>query len=132
VFEALRLDAGAVKAEEEAIRLRVRELDDESRKYYHTRFRERMKDPDTYAMLNYFFLTGFHHMYLGYFVRGTINLFVLMLGIAFMFFGNYLIGGLLIFLILVSELMALFRSQTVVADYNNKIATEILDELAED
>ena len=41
------------------------ELTDEQRKEYYDRFRREVRDPDTYAVLNYFFLAGLHHMYLG-------------------------------------------------------------------
>ena len=129
MFDALRLDSSAVNAHEEEIRLRVRELDDTQRKMYYERFRQEMKDPDTYAVLNYFFLAGFHHMYLGYFLRGAINLMVLLIGITALVFGSIMLGSLLITLILISELMALFRSQTVVTHFNNQVAEEILDDL---
>lgn len=129
MFEALHLDAGEVDAHEENIRLRVRELDDARRKTYYARFKTEMKDPDTYAVLNYFFLTGFHHMYLGEFVRGAANLIMLLFGIALLIAGSILLGILLIGFILAVELMALFRSQVVVANHNNLVSERILSDL---
>ena len=127
MFEAIKLDAAAVKAHEEDIRLRVRELDDTARKAYYEQFGQDMKDPDTYAILNYFFLTGLHHMYLGDFTRGAINLSILIAGIGLMLTGFSLFGGLAIGFIIAVELMALFRSQVVVANHNNLLSERILN-----
>ena len=129
MFEAIKLDAAAVKAHEEELRLRVRDLDDPARKTYYEHFRQDMKDPDTYAILNYFFLTGLHHMYLGDFTRGAINLSILIVGIGLMFTGFALFGGLAIGFIIAMELMALFRSQVVVANHNNLLGERILDSM---
>lgn len=129
MFEALKLDTAAVNAQEENIRLRVRELNDPQRKMYYERFRVQMKDPDTYAVLNYFFLTGLHHMYLGYYVRGAINLLILIVGVGLLSTGAILLGTLAIVVILCSELMALFRAQVIVAHHNNGVAEQILADL---
>ena len=126
MFEALKLNAADVEAHEEEIRLRVRDLDDAARKAYYEQFGQDMKDPDTYAILNYFFLTGLHHMYLGDFTRGAINLSILIAGIGLMLTGFSLFGGLAIGFIVAVELMALFRSQVVVANHNNLLSERIL------
>ena len=127
MFEALKLNAADVEAHEEEIRLRVRDLDDAARKAYYEQFGQDMKDPDTYAILNYFFLAGLHHMYLGDFTRGAINLSVLIAGISLMLTGFGLLGGLAIGFIVAVELMALFRSQVVVANHNNLLGERILN-----
>lgn len=129
MFEAISLSRDAVDAEEEAIRLRVRDLPDEQRREYHERLRRALKDPDTYATLNYFFLTGIHHMYLDKYGRGVLNLAVLLVGLACIFSGMPFIGMLIIGFILAVELMALFRSQVVVANHNNQVMKSILEEL---
>ena len=129
MFEAISLNKQAVDAEEEALRLRARELPDEQRRQYHERLRVELKDPDTYATLNYFFLTGIHHMYLDKYLRGLINLVVLLVGIACFVAGLSLLGFLIVGFILTVELMALFRSQVVVADHNNQVMKRILEEL---
>ncbi len=128
MFDAIRLDQDKVEEEEEAIRKRARDLPDPLRLDYHKRLKKELRDPDTYASLNYFFLTGIHHMYLGKYARGIVNLVVLIVGV----FALALLpplGVLIIAFILVIELMALFRSQIVVKDHNNKISQHILDEL---
>ncbi len=129
MFEALSLNKEAVDADEEAIRLRVRELPDDCRREYHERLRRELKDPDTYATLNYFFLTGIHHMYLDKYLRGVLNLVVLLVGILCIVAAVPFLGVLIIGFILTVELMALFRSQVVVADHNNQVMQRILDDI---
>jgi hypothetical protein len=130
MFEALNLDAKQVAEEEEAIRLTVRELSDPQRLAFYEALAEELKDPDTYAMLNYFFLTGLHHMYLGNYTRGAINMSLLLVGIVLAVSGAAMFGGLMIVFIISVEMMALFRSQVVVQDHNNKLSRKILRSLA--
>ena len=126
LFEAIHLNAEEVDRQEEELRLRARELSDEARKLYFERFKKEMKDPDKYAVLNWFFLTGLHHMYLGDFVRGAINLALMVWAIIMLFTPFWPLGVVIVIAILALELMALFRSQTVVANHNNQVAEEIL------
>jgi len=44
-----------VEREEERLRALARELSDEDRKAFFEAFSKRVKDPDTYAVLNWFF-----------------------------------------------------------------------------
>jgi TM2 domain-containing membrane protein YozV len=129
MFEAFSLNTESVSAHEEQIRLRVRKLDDPQRKIYYAQFKREMKDPDTYAVLNYFFLTGLHHMYLGQYVRGAANLVTLIFGIGLVIVGATIVGSLLIGFILLVELLALFRAQVVVANHNNLVSESILTRL---
>ena len=129
LFEAIQLNAEEVDRQEEDLRLRARELPEEARKLYFKQFKKEMKDPDTYAVLNWFFLTGLHHMYLGDFVRGAINLALMVWAVFMLFTPFWPIGVVIAFVILALELMALFRAQTVVANHNNQVAEEILDAL---
>lgn len=85
LFEAIHLNAAEVARQEEDLRLRARELPDQARKLYFERVKKEIKDPDTYAVLNWFFVTGLHHMYLGDFVRGTINLALMVWAIIMLF-----------------------------------------------
>jgi hypothetical protein len=126
MFETLNLNTKLVQAEEESIRLAVRALPDEQRLAFYTQMADELKDPDTYAMLNYFFLTGLHHMYLGRYTRGAINLCLLLAGLALAASGAWLFGVLVVLFILCVELLALFRSQVVVQDYNNTVSRDIL------
>lgn len=127
MFEGLSLRKEGVADREEAIRQRVATLEPSLRKTYHRRVGKAIRDPDTYAVLNYFFLAGLHHMYLGKWLRGSINLVVLIAGIVLTFVG-YPAYWLIVFVLLV-ELMALFRSEVIVNDHNNDVAERVLSEL---
>lgn len=127
MFDALRLDAETVERHEEDLRARVRELPDEARKVYFSQYKKLMRDPDTYAVLNWFFLAGLHHMYLGKFMRGALNLAVMVTGLLMLFSPLLVVGIVMIGSVLIVELLSLFRSQTIVAHHNNMIAEELLD-----
>ena len=129
MFDALKLDTSAINAQEEQIGQRVRELDDPLRKIFYDRLACEMKDPDTYAVLNFFFPTGLHHMYLGKYLRGTINLIILTIGIGCFLLGFPIAGTITVVFILCIELMALFRSQTIVTHHNNQLSEEILESI---
>lgn len=128
MFEAWTLRAEAVKDEEEALREKIRQLDDKQRQQFYGAYNKQLKDPDTYAVLNWLFLAGLHHFYLGRWARGMINLLLMLGGIAMLFFIPPL-GMLMILLVLVIELPALFRSQVIVADFNNQLAQGLLGEI---
>ena len=125
------LKQSEVDAREEELRLEVRELPDEQRKAYFEQAERRLKDPDTYAVLNYLFIAGLHHFYLGRWFRGLINLAVFSGGIYLMYLDQWKNGFIVIGIITVLELYALFRSQIIVKHYNNVASEEILDSLAE-
>lgn len=126
-FEALTLREEAVKAEEEALRLAVSRLPDQKRAHYFRRFNREVKDPDTYAVLNWLLLAGLHHFYLGRYVRGLVNLAVMVSGLGLVLAGvNW--GWPLILVILILELPALFRSQLIVLDHNNRLGKRLLAE----
>jgi len=118
-----------VDAREEELRLEARELPDEQRKAYFEQTERRLKDPDTYAVLNYLFIAGLHHFYLGRWFRGLINLAVFSGGIYLMYLDQWKNGFIVIGIITALELYALFRSQIIVKHYNNRISEEILDSI---
>ena len=120
------MNIGEVRAREEALRLRVRELDDEARKAFYRQFNQRLKDPDTYAVLNYLFITGLHHFYLGRYWRGLVNVLVLCAGVALLFAGMLWAGLLAILAITILELGELFQAEAIVTDYNNGLMEELL------
>lgn len=122
------MDLETVKQHEEALRLQVRQLDDSQRKQFYHQFNQQMKDPDTYAVLNYLFLAGLHHFYLGKLSRGWINLLVFGIGVLLMVVGLGWIGLALIVLISVIELKALFQSESVVTDHNNRLMESLLSQ----
>lgn len=123
------LEQEKVDLVEESLRIKIRELDDEKRKLFFLKVKKKIKDPDTYAVLNWFFLAGLHHFYLGKILRGTVNLIVFLIGILFFFIGQIELGIFLICFILIVELWALFRSQIIIQDWNNKVYEETLSEV---
>lgn len=118
-----------IRQDEERIRKWVRELPDDERLQFFREAEKQLKDPDTYAALNFLFIAGLHHFYLGKQVRGAINLFVFFAGVVLLFTGWMLLGVLLLIFISVVELKALFQSQAIVQQYNNEVMESIYREI---
>ena len=132
MFEAFKLKTDQVAQKEEILRSQIRELGEKKRKKFYSLYSDQLKDPDTYAVLNFFFITGLHHFYLTNHLQGSLNLSGLVIGLILIFGGseNGLVAGFsLIFLVIMIELPALFRSQVIVKDYNNQLAIETLLEI---
>lgn len=123
------LKAEQVAADEEQLRSRVQLLSAEQKKHFYRDFEKKIKDPDTYAVLNYLLLAGLHHFYLAKWLRGLVNVSVFFVGVLQLFMGNGTAGLVLLAVILVLELPALFQSQTIVADYNNQLMARLLDQI---
>jgi TM2 domain-containing membrane protein YozV len=119
-----------IAADEERIRKMVRELADDKRSRFFREVEKQLKDPDTYATLNFLFIAGLHHFYLGKWVRGFINLGIFLTGMLMLFTSLAGVGLLLLIVITAVELKALFQSQTVVQDYNNGVMERIYREVA--
>ena len=132
MFESLSLRKEVVLEREEALRIEIRELDDSDKKRFHEKFSLAVKDPDTYAVLNFFFVAGLHHFYLAKILRGTINLVVFAIGVISLFLNAIGFGALLIGVILLIELPALFRAQLIVGHYNNELSSELLEQIKSD
>lgn len=115
---------------EERLRKCVRALPDDKRLAFYRQAERRLKDPDTYAALNYLFIAGLHHFYLGKWVRGLLNITVFLAGVMLLFTPLAVIGILLIVAISMAELYALFKSQTIVQAHNNRIMEQIYREIA--
>ena len=122
----MMLDKAEIEKQEEELRHRVRELSDEQRKRFYSDFKEQMKDPDTYAVLNYIFIAGLHHFYLGRIARGLINILVFFVAVALAVMGSMGLAVLVFLIITALEFGELFRSQLIVADYNNKVMEKLL------
>jgi len=123
------LNQATVDREEEELRQKVRQLEDQQRAAFYASIKPKLRDPDTYAALNWFFVTGIHHFYLGRWVWGIIDLLVFIFGIALILGGYVAAGIVLILTISALELWALFRSQIIVQDQNNQIYREELDKI---
>lgn len=123
------LNRETIEREEEALRQRARELSDDKRAEFFRESSRAIRDPDTYAALNWGAPAGIHHFYLGRWQRGLINLLGLMAGILMLLNGWLIAGAGLIALIVVVELFELFRAQRIVAHYNNRVMKRILDRI---
>ena len=98
---------------EEHLREQIRQLSDEQRKHYYRLERQQLKDPDTYAVLNYFFIAGLHHFYLGRTNRGLINIALMVVGLLLLpLFAP--LGVILLITVFIVELPQLFKSQRIV------------------
>lgn len=123
------LQKALVEEQEELIRQQVRSLSEEQRQKFYHLLEPRMKDPDTYATLNYIFIAGLHHFYLGHWVLGLINIGIFWAGVILLYQGAVLIGAGLIVGITIYELYELVRSQTLVKHYNNQIMSKLYHEV---
>ena len=129
MFEAFTLKSEEVEQKEDELRSEISALNEEHRKSFYKAFSNNLKDPDTYAVLNFFFITGLHHFYLGNHIQGSINLSGLLAGVILMLGGidgPWLLGLSIIMLIILIELPALFRSQIIVKNYNNLLSEQTL------
>jgi TM2 domain-containing membrane protein YozV len=121
------LNQPQVDAEEEQLRERAAALPDAARQAFYQQLTRELRDPDTYATLNWCFFSGLHHFYLGQWARGAFNLLVFVVGIALLFTGASWFGLALIVAISVVELWALFRAQVIIQHWNNQIMRRLLD-----
>jgi TM2 domain-containing membrane protein YozV len=120
------LNKDDVEAEEERLRADARQLPDEARAAFFREVTRQLRDPDTYAVLNWFFLAGLHHFYLGRWGRGLFDLGFFLAGIVLIAMGQTLAGIVFVLFISIVELWALFRSQIIVHNFNNEIYRRVL------
>ena len=125
-----------VEFREEHLRLRIRELPDDLKQLYFRQANSRIKDPDTYAVLNYLGIAGLHHFYVGLWSRGFLNLGIFIGGLLLLGIGLTtmtatcaVVGFMALAAVLLFELPALFNSQVVIQDHNNRIMEQVLDDL---
>lgn len=123
------IDADAVDNEEERLRQEVRLLNEQGRLHFYREFERQVKDPDTYAVLNYLFISGLHHFYLQRWLRGAVNLALFIMAVIMMVGGLLWYGIGLLAAVTLVELYALFRAQVIVQHYNNRIMRRLLDEI---
>ncbi|MER2514404.1 MAG: TM2 domain-containing protein [Nitrosomonas ureae] len=116
---------GATQEEEERLRKLVRTLPDDKRLQFFQQAEKDLKDPDTYAALNFLFIAGLHHFYLGKWLRGLVNLSIFLLGVILLFTPAVILGVFLLLAVTIIELKALFNSQIVVQEYNNSVMERI-------
>ena len=123
----LARDKEQLRIEENQLREQVSALSVDQKRQYYAQEIQLIKDPDTYAALNWAFVAGLHHFYLGKWSRGLINLALMTLGVMFYFLvGLSLLGAALIIFVFVIELPQLFNSENVIHDYNNQVMKSLL------
>lgn len=123
------LSQEAVEREEETIREAVNQLAADERRNYFRIVKKRIKDPDTYAVLNWFFIAGLHHFYLRRWLQGSIDLTIFSIGIGLIVIGLEWLGLAMIIGISIVELYALFCSQIIVQNYNNQVMKRAIKEI---
>lgn len=123
------LKKAVVEEQTEHIRRQVRELPDKQRGDYYRLTEAELKDPDTYATLNYIFIAGLHHFYLKKWSVGLINIGVFWGGVACILLEQIELGIALLIGITLFELYELFQSQTIVQDYNNTVSERVIQQL---
>lgn len=122
------LSQSTVDEHEEQLRVRINKLTEDNRKQFYFRVKNQIKDPDTYAALNWFLIAGLHHFYLGKWVYGIFDLSLFAFGLLLIIYGYPYAGSAVIVFVLAIELWALFRSQIIVQDWNNMIYERVLGE----
>jgi hypothetical protein len=124
------MSAREAELEEERLRVAVRALSEDQRRRFYDMASPRLRDPDTYAVLNWSLLAGMHHFYLRRWLRGAVTLFCFAGGVAALFSDALRWPALLMLLVILGiELSELFRSQSIVKNYNNRMMAEVLEEL---
>lgn len=117
-----------LEAKEEQLRQQVRELSQEQRQQFYNEQTKLLKDPDTYATLNWLFLGGIHHFYLKKYVHFAVEATVLLICLIGLIAGMpmFWIG---IIAIAIYELPQLFFSQKIVRQYNYREARELISRI---
>ncbi|WP_220719208.1 TM2 domain-containing protein [Agarivorans litoreus] len=118
-----------VEQQQEQLREQIALLPQNQRKRFYQLWQKQVKDPDSYAVLNYLLLAGLHHFYLGKWLRGAVNLVISILAILLVALGAGLLGLCLLVAITMVELPALFRSELIVLDYNNQQMQRLLEQV---
>ena len=119
------MSAEQLQRQEDRLRDEIGDLPAPLRKHYYQLEQKSLKDPDTYAVLNYFFVCGLHHFYLNKPLFGFLNLIVMLIGVIFW----EMFGWVLVLIVIAVELPQLFRSQNIVKKYNLDVMQRTLNEV---
>ncbi|HDM8062226.1 hypothetical protein [Vibrio harveyi] len=117
-----------LEKQEELLRSQVNSLPEHQKKEFYERQSKSLKDPDTYATLNWFFLGGFHHCYLGKYALFALELILLIVSIVGFVLGHPS-AFLILALLIIYELPQLFFSQKIARQHNYQLSCEILNEV---
>ena len=111
---------------EEQLTKKIADLPIDLKQEFYFKQKKSCKDPDTYAALNWFFVCGLHHYYIGSWIWGTLNLLLMLIGFMTLGVG----GGILILIVFLIELPRLFFSQRIIREYNLKLSEQIYEEIS--
>ena len=124
------LNKEALRLEEDKLRAQIALLSVEQKRKYYAQEVKLIKDPDTYAALNWICVMGLHHFYLGKWQRGFINLTLMLIGILLYVSGLFpLVGMATVAFVFVIELPQLFNSERIIYRYNNQLMRRILKQV---
>lgn len=115
------LNKAELDRQEELCKEKINNLTDNQKKFYYSKTLKELKDPDTYAVINWFFIAGIHHFYLKKYNLMIMDLMCLIIGITLIVYEYYLIGAVVLMCVSAYELYHLFFSQHIVQNYNIKI-----------
>lgn len=124
IFEPLQ----TVEKNEDLLRQQLSSLSKEQKKVFYELQSQKLKDPDTYAALNWLFLGGVHHLYLEKYALFAIELMLLTVSIAGFFLGHES-SIYIIILLAVYELPQLFFSQKIARQYNYNLSCHLFNEV---
>lgn len=116
---------------EEQLRSQVNSLPENQKKKFYELQSKKLKDPDTYATLNWFFLGGFHHCYLGNYALFALELTLLIVSIIGLMLGHSS-ALFIIALLVIYELPQLFFSQKIARQHNHRLSCEIFNDVRKD
>ncbi|ASI94042.1 hypothetical protein [Vibrio rotiferianus] len=117
-----------LEKQEELLRSQVNSLPEHQKKEFYERQSKSLKDPDTYATLNWFFLGGFHHCYLGKYALFALELILLIVSIVGFVLGHPS-AFLILALLIIYELPQLFFSQKIARQHNYQLSCEIFNDV---
>ncbi len=117
-----------IQNEDDLIRQKIAQLSPELRKAYYTQESERLKDPDTYAVLCYGLMCGIHHLYLHKYTSALIDV-MLLVACIIVFFLNTTLGLIGFCALAARGLYFLFSSKNEVEKYNLELMKKILVEI---
>ncbi len=120
-----------LETNEELLRRQVSSLPENKKKEFYALQSKKLKDPDTYATLNWFFLGGFHHCYLGKYALFALELALLIICVLG-FLLNHPSSFVILVLLLAYELPHLFFSQKIARQHNYKLSCEIFNDVRKD
>ncbi|SHO57371.1 hypothetical protein [Vibrio quintilis] len=126
LFEPLHV----LEAREEQLRQQVNASSEAVRKAFFREQADQIKDPDTYAVLNYVFIGGFHHLYLGRYKLFAMDILLTMTAMLMFFVVDwYRTGAAIVIFLCCFELPQLFLSQKIARRRNYQISYEIFERL---